>query len=243
MKILRPIILLFKRARAAHFWPMIFYMLFYMFWFRILEETRRNHYYVVEMAVDRKIPFLEGFVVPYFSWFVYVAFWCVILYYCDRESYDRASTYLMIGMTIFLLVSAFLPTRQNLRLTVMPRNNVFTRMVEALWRADTPTNVSPSIHVFNTAALLLTVMKSASPVLKRTAVRIADLVWSVLICLSTMFIKQHSLFDVIMAILMVAVLAVLVNGFDVVFRFGKWDIFAARLEEEAVRSKAAEKWA
>lgn len=216
---------------------MIFYMLLYMVWFHILETVRRDHFYIVEMPIDRKIPFVEAFVVPYFSWFVYVAAWCITLYYFDRDAYDRLSTYMMVGMTVFLLVSTFLPTKQNLRLAAMPRNNVFTHMVESLWRTDTPTNVCPSIHVFNTVCILAMVLTSTSPCLKKAAVRVGITIWSIFICLSTMFIKQHSFFDVVMAILMMLIITVFIYCFGFVFRFRKWDAFAAHLEEEAVREK------
>lgn len=237
MKILRPIVLFFKKFKAAHFWPMIFYMIMYMIWFHFLETIPRNHYYVVEMAVDRRIPFLEGFILPYYSWFPYVAAWCFTLYYLDRDAYDRVSTYLMTGMTVFLLVSTFIPNKQNLRLAVLPRNNIFTRMVESLWRLDTNTNVFPSIHVFNTVAVLAMVLTSASPILRKAAVRVAIIIWSTLICLSTVFIKQHSVFDVIMAILMMMVITVLIYCYGFIFKFRRWDAFTARLEVEVAGEK------
>ena len=53
------------------------------------------------------------------------------------------------GMTIFLIICTVFPNALNLRPTVFPRDNMFTDMVKVLYKTDTPTNVLPSIHVFN----------------------------------------------------------------------------------------------
>ena len=53
--------------------------------------------------------------------------------------------------------------------------------------------------------------------------RIATMIWSVLIILSTMFIKQHSLLDVLAAFLMAGILYVFVFRYGMVFRFDGWN--------------------
>ena len=63
---------------------------------------------------------------------------------------------------------------------------------------DTATNVFPSIHVFNSLAVHAAVMHSKR-LEKHTGVQKGSLVLCILIILSTMFLKQHSVFDVISA--------------------------------------------
>ena len=60
---------------------------------------------------------------------------------------------MMMGMTVFLIVSYVYPNVLHLRPSEFPRENVFTDMVRWLYRTDTPTNVLPSIHVFNSLAV------------------------------------------------------------------------------------------
>ena len=117
-----------------HAMPLIAYMFLYLIWFRILEVVPRSHYYQVVFDYDRLIPFVEIFVIPYISWFFFIVFGTAVLYFTDRKSYDELQTMLMLGMTLFLLISTFLPNRQPLRLIEMPRNNIFTRMVAGLWK-------------------------------------------------------------------------------------------------------------
>ena len=59
----------------------------------------------------------------------------------------------MMGMTVFLIVSYVYPNAQHIRPTEFPRDNVFTDVVKWLYSTDTPTNILPSIHVFNSLAI------------------------------------------------------------------------------------------
>ena len=235
-KLLYPIILLSHRWGAYHSWPLIFFLIGYLVWFHIIEAIPRSYYLTITMAIDRVIPFCEVFVIPYLSWFAFVAIGCFGCYKADRDTYDSLSTSLMLGMTTFLVISTFLPNRQPLRLIEMPRDNVFTRLVAGLWMTDTPTNVWPSIHVFNTAAVEMAILKSEHPRFRQLPFRIGLTIWSVLIILSTVFIKQHSMFDVITALILIAVCYVRIYREHAAFRFLKWDAFALKLEKETVEA-------
>ena len=63
---------------------------------------------------------------------------------------------------------------------------------------DTPTNVLPSIHVYNSIGIHIAVCRSEA-LKDRKGIRAASLVLCILICLATMFLKQHSIVDVLMA--------------------------------------------
>ena len=203
--------------------PMALYTAVYLLWFRLVEALPRSSYQVIELALDRKIPFVEEFVLPYVSWFAFVPLGVLLLLKYDREMYDRAVTFLMTGMTVFLLVSTLFPNMQFLRPFILPRENVFTKLIGLLWMVDTPTNVSPSIHVFNTLAILVMIWKSRAKELKGLRLRLMWTVWGALIILSTMFIKQHSLLDVIAAFLLAGILYVFVFRYGMVFRFDGWN--------------------
>ena len=83
----------------------------------------------------------------------------------------------------------------------MPRDNIFTAMIARLYRMDTPTNLWPSIHVYNSIGVHLAVMNSEA-LKKKRVVRISSFILMVSICLSTVFLKQHSALDGIGAIVM-----------------------------------------
>lgn len=230
MKILRLIARFSKRLGLYHAWPMLFFMTAYMVWFGIIESIPRRFYLQVILVVDRHIPFVEQFVIPYYSWFFYVAYGLVLIYLTDKEEFDRMCTTLMLGMALFLLVSTFLPTRQPLRIASFPRDNIFTKLIGKLWMTDTPTNVWPSIHVYNTSAIEIAFFKADTARTRKRSFRVLTLIWAILIILSTMFIKQHSLFDVLSALSFIAIAYGIVYMSGRVLKFRKWDAWAKNFE-------------
>lgn len=200
--------------KYRHAVPLLLYGIIYLIWFAHLEETVTGHYRIIHVALDDHIPFCEIFVVPYLLWFAYVAVVVAYLFFCDKDGYFRACMFLFTGMTIFLLVSTLWPNGHHLRPVVMPRDNVFTHLVARLYRADTPTNLWPSIHVYNSLGCHIAVMHSRR--LERyKGVRTGSFILCVSIIMSTMFIKQHSAFDVAAAFILAAVMYGIVYRFDV----------------------------
>ena len=54
-----------------------------------------------------------------------------------------------IGMTISMMICTFYPNGTDLRVEVDPNKNVFCYLVQMIHNSDTPANVFPSIHVYN----------------------------------------------------------------------------------------------
>lgn len=194
-----------SQAKYIHAIPLIIYGIIYLLWFRHLEETVTGRYQIIHVSLDDVIPFCEVFVIPYMLWFAYVAI--VVGYFLlhDKEDYFRIFVFLCTGMTVFLLISTLWPNGHRLRPYIMPRDNIFTYLVSALYKADTPTNLWPSIHVYNSLGCHIAVMKSRR--LKRhKGIRISSFILCASIIMSTMFIKQHSVFDVVTAFIMAAIM-------------------------------------
>ena len=179
--------------------PMALYMLFYCTSFMILENWNRQHYTVIHTAVDDRIPFCEWFVIPYFLWFVYIVGFTLYVFVHDEKCYHETCTFLAIGMTVFLIVSVFFPNILYLRPRVLPRSNILTDLCRFLYAIDTPTNVTPSIHVYNSLAIMIGVWHTNKGVHRYLWSRIAVTFQGFLIILATMFIKQHSFSDVVLA--------------------------------------------
>ena len=170
--------------KYRHAW-VLSYFLIYMPWFVYLEKRTNVRHYMIHSPIDNHIPFIEYFIVPYLVWFVFIAVTVAYFLIKDKWGFYRLCAFLFSGMTIFLIICTVFPNALNLRPTVFPRDNVFTDMVKVLYKTDTPTNVLPSIHVFNS---------------------ISAYILAVLIILSTMFLKQHSVTDVIAAVTMACII-------------------------------------
>lgn len=187
--------------KYKHAIPLILYSVIYLAWFGYLEQTVTTDYTIIHMTPDDYIPFLEIFVVPYFLWFLYVAAGVVYFFFKDKDEYYKLCAFLATGMTLFLIISTLWPNGHQLRPLEMPRDNIFTHMVQSLYHTDTATNLWPSIHVYNSLGIHFAVAKSKSFENKK-GIRIASLVLCISIILSTMFIKQHSVFDVLTALIL-----------------------------------------
>lgn len=174
----------------------------YMYCFKYLEYRQVSHLHIINGTLDNYIPFIEIFVVPYLLWFLYLFVYQVYLFFADKEIFVKTMLIEIVGMTIFLLVSWLYPNGLTLRPDHFARDNIFTQLLTILYRIDTPTNVLPSIHVFNTMAVFFGINRSKKMEKVKVMRWIGD-VMTVLIILSTMFIKQHSILDVVTAFILV----------------------------------------
>ena len=102
-----------------------------------------------------------------------------------------------LAATFFIseIIWFIIPNVQHLRPANMPRDNALPSIISILYTVDTNTNVFPSVHVVGSLGAILAVWDS---ILKKHHPGICWFVTglSILICLSTVFIKQHSVLDV-----------------------------------------------
>lgn len=197
--------------------PMVLYMLFYCAGFLVIENWNRLHYTVIHTVVDDMIPFCEWFVIPYLLWFLYVSGFTLYMLFTDEKSYHEICTYLAIGMTVFLVVSAVFPNILFLRPQTMPRDNILTRICGILYAADTPTNVTPSIHVYNSIAVMIAAVRTDAKLFRSWFSKAAMAAIGLSIILATMFLKQHSFSDVVIATGLALCCYILVYKLEFVF--------------------------
>lgn len=194
--------------KYKHGWTLI-YVVFYMPWFIYLEQTVTENYTLIHLPIDDKIPFCEYFIIPYYIWFAFVpAIMIYLLIYSKKEFYE-ASAFLFTGMTIFLIICTVWPNGLNLRQDISYRDNFCADIVRSLYETDTSTNVFPSMHVFNTLGCLIALLKSKG-MKGRYIIKGLSIVLSILIVLATMFLKQHSIIDVIGGFGLAAIMYIIV---------------------------------
>ncbi len=204
--------------KYKHAIPLLVYAIIYLSWFIYIEKKITSNYQVIHVALDDHIPFLEIFVIPYFLWFAYVAAAVLYLFFKEKDNYTRACVFIFTGMTIFLIISTLFPNGQHLRPRIMPRENIFTYLIAYLYRTDTPTNLWPSIHVYNSLGAHFAIVKS-SYFKDKKWVKKGSLLLSLSIILSTVFIKQHSVFDVVTAFILAVVMYGIVYKYDIVMAY------------------------
>ena len=189
----------------------VLYLPIYMYCFGWLEARNNVSFTPIQCFIDDIIPFNEIFVIPYVMWFLYVGVVIVYLFFQKKhlEDYYHCIITLILGMSTCLFVYYIFPNEQNLRPETFAHSNVLTDIVGFIYASDTHTNVLPSIHVFNSIAIHVAL--ATSPKAKKIKwIRYGSLALCSLICLSTMFLKQHSFLDVVTALALYMVYSSLV---------------------------------
>ncbi len=152
---------------------------------------------VVHCALDDKIPFCEWFIIFYVGWYFLIVGSLLWFALYDIEGFTSLQTYIIIVQSIATVAYIIFPSRQELRPETFPRENIASALVGLIYKADTPTGICPSLHAAVSFGITSAWLKEkdASKVTKTLIT-----VFAVLICLSILFVKQHSAVDIIAAL-------------------------------------------
>ena len=165
--------------------------------------------HVVHSKVDDLIPFNEYFLIFYCSWFLLIVISLGYFLLYDIRKFKELQVFIMITQAIAMVVYILYPTVQLLRPEVIPHDNFFCSLMTFIYAFDTPTGVCPSLHVAYSLGMATAWCKyeGASKWWKAFIVALI-----VMICISVMFVKQHSFVDVVAAIPVGIIAYILVYG-------------------------------
>ncbi len=165
----------------------------------------------VHMWLDDVIPFCEWFLIPYVFWYALIVFSLGYFLLYNVDSFRRLQIYIMVTQALAMLVYILWPSRQDLRPAVFPRENFLTDCIAFLYSFDSNTGGCPSLHVaYSLGIAAVWVKEKGAHAAWKTFVVVAV----VFICLSTMFIKQHSAVDFFAALPVCLVAELVVYGRD-----------------------------
>lgn len=202
---------IFSWVQSHPYSYMMLYMLVYLAGFFLLEQVTVVKYWI-SCPLDDKIPFIEYFILPYLSWLILMPASLLFFLLYNKEDFQNLCLIMFGGMSICLILYAFFPNGLNLR-TEIVRDNLCSRLAKLLYTIDTPTNVCPSIHVSSSLAIAAVAFRSQG--LKKHPAAVTGIVlWMLLICVSTVFVKQHSVVDIFWGAVLTVVLYIPVYHFD-----------------------------
>ena len=176
-------------AHLKLLWGWIIYFGFFVLTERLIPAEQC---YPVHCFLDDWIPFCEIFLIPYVFWYFLIAFTLIYFLLYHVDSFRKLQVYLIILQTVALAIYILFPNRQDLRPETFVRDNLLTRGVSLLYSIDTNTGVCPSMHVAYSIGIASAWQKEKN--VKR-GWKVSVVVIAGIICLSTMFIKQHSAVD------------------------------------------------
>lgn len=168
-----------------------------------------NHQGAVALSTefDNSIPFLSIFIIPYITWYAYIV--CYLIYFWRKSVsvYWKTIIAITLGEVICFFIYYFFQT-------TVPRprlsgDGLLIQLVSLIYSNDEPYNCFPSIHVLTTSAVMLSFLKLKG---ESTVQQYICLFIGSLIILSTIFVKQHIVYDVLGSIALSISLNTLLYG-------------------------------
>ncbi|MBR4072938.1 MAG: phosphatase PAP2 family protein [Clostridia bacterium] len=178
---------------------LLLYWIAYAVMYISFELFGNRNFHTISCPLDYKIPFCEFFFIPYFFWYVFLFGTVLYTLFFDIPNFKKIMYFIIISFTAAFFIYLIYPSVQNLRPNEFLRDNFFTDAVKALYTVDTNTNVCPSIHVIGSMGVCFTLWNTKG--FSSVIFRVLNVIITVLICLSTVFLKQHSVVDLVLGVL------------------------------------------
>ena len=182
----------------SHLYYLLFWPLFGLA-FMLLEKWTTRDFHPISCSLDDFIPFCEWFIIPYYIWFVFLIGMIVYSLFWDVAAFRNYMRFTILTYGITCIIYIVYPNSQELRPITFANENILTDIVQYLYNFDTNTNVCPSLHVIGSVAVFLASWNSKwfhTPVR-----RVVMTILTILISISTVFLKQHSILDIGAALL------------------------------------------
>jgi membrane-associated phospholipid phosphatase len=147
--------------------------------------------------LDRALPFIKGFIIPYVGWYLFIFLTLIYFRIKDGKAYKTTLIATNLGILVSYTIYFFYQT-------TMPRPELIgtdwlTETVRLVYRNDQPYNCFPSIHSL-TSFLMLRGIQS-STIRSRFNVSLIGGI-AITIMISTLLVKQHTVLDVVGAIIL-----------------------------------------
>jgi len=196
--------LLSRDGRSGYFYRILFIILIPIaqsIYFLINLTTTSASAHNVTIFLDKLIPFNEWFVIPYVFWYGYTFGALLLLAYFDHKTYYKLLFSIFIGMLVCFVIYLTYPSTVFRPEGIVP-DNILKKTVLLIYSNDRPYNCLPSIHVLDTLLITMFLFKyNKSFLIKGSSAFIC-----VLIYMSTLFIKQHSILDAVASTILGAIL-------------------------------------
>ncbi|MCP1133708.1 phosphatase PAP2 family protein [Paenibacillus polysaccharolyticus] len=148
----------------------------------------------LQTNLDVLIPFVPGFIVPYLIWYPFITGVLIALAFRNRMVYFQTLIALCSGLIISYIFFALFQTSIQ-RPDMQYETGFLARLVQFVYSTDQPYNCFPSIHVLTSYLMLRGAYVFSRPI------RLSVAIISILIIISTVFVKQHVVADILGGIL------------------------------------------
>ena len=147
--------------------------------------------------LDDAIPVVGPFVIPYVSLRPFIYLSAVLFLLFRTRIYRSAAASMILVLVVSYAFYAFLQT--FIDRPAIGGDDLFSRMIRDVYASDQPYNDFPSLHASLSTIFAIHWLR----VDRRLGVPIA--IWAALIVLSTVFVKQHYVPDVVAGVVLASV--------------------------------------
>ena len=198
-----------RNHQYSHFYLLLTWLGFFALYIITESFIPAESCYVMHSKIDDMIPFCEWFLIPYVFWYFFVAGSLLYFAFNNADSFRKLQYFIIITQVVAMAIYILFPNMQELRPIAFQSDNILTRGVELIYKIDTNTNVCPSLHVAYSVAVMSVWLKEkeVKKIFKGFVV-----LSGIMICLSTVFIKQHSVIDGVCALVLCLFAEVLIYG-------------------------------
>lgn len=173
----------------------------------LLVKPFQHNIHVLGNGIDTYVPFIKYFIIFYCTWFIMLFLIPYLLYKKDKNMLAKYVCSHLIAITICNIIFIIYPT--TVLRPELSSNSFFDAWVGFIYLIDTPAiNCMPSIHCLLCMLFILSTGTSKKFNIKE---KITITIISILIMLSTLFIKEHALIDLITGDLLMTIVFICVN--------------------------------
>lgn len=174
--------------------------------------------YVLGSFLDDKIPFIQHFIWIYVFWYLMLL---IVPCYVAKKNINSFYKYVITFVITTLIAGIIFVSFPNTVIRAdIHQTDIASKLVKLIYSLDDPgINCLPSIHCLYSFLFIFTIIdtKEKSPIWMKLIV----ITLSILVVLSTLFIKQHVIYDAIASFIIGITIWIIVDKFKIYNRFIK----------------------
>ena len=185
-----------------------------LYW--VLKQFQHNPIYI-DFYLDEKIPFWGWFIYIYNMFYPFCILAFYLLYRKDSKSYYKGIIAGIIGFIMCDIIFLLVPTIMH-RATIPNYDPITNFVIKVTFYFDEPPlNCFPSIHCLFCFQVIYSYIRSKYDMKNKLWI----IVGALLIIISTLFVKQHYIYDVISALAICLIANMLESIFGIYKEFKK----------------------
>jgi membrane-associated phospholipid phosphatase len=155
-------------------------------------NENRSDATILLTKLDFMIPFLPIFILPYILWYVFILAYLIYFWSKDTKLYIRTLSIIVLGELVSFVIYYFFQT--TIPRPALGDKGFLINLVQIIYSHDQPYNCFPSIHVLTTFSIILGSFHIKNKNIFHTFfIQISGF----LIIISTLFVKQHGILDIL----------------------------------------------